>query len=259
MTASHKPRKRFGQNFLTDESIIDAIIRAIHAQKDQHLIEIGPGLGALTFELMDDCAALDVIEIDRDLVEKLSKKFQDKAHVHVHAQDALKANFHDLILDKEKIRIIGNLPYNISTPLLFHLLKFRDDISDMHFMLQKEVVDRITAKPGSKDYGRLSIMIGYSCETRALFNVPPSAFNPPPKVDSSIVYLRPYSELPFIAKDEALLGKLVHTAFSQRRKTLRNNIKALIDPDLVTAIGIDVGLRPEQISIEDYVKIANIM
>jgi len=254
----HVARKRFGQNFLHDPSIIGRIIGAIRPRPEDHLIEIGPGLGALTEELLEGAGTLEAVELDRDLIPVLRTKFfmyGDKFQIH--EADALKFDFSQLQTDDRQLRIVGNLPYNISTPLIFHLLSFSGLISDMHFMLQKEVVERLAAQAGEPAYGRLGIMAQYFCRVEKLFLVPPGAFNPPPKVDSAIVRLTPYTELPIVAKDADLLQEVVRTAFGQRRKTLRNNLKPLLTADQLEAIGIDSSLRPERLTLADFVSIAD--
>jgi 16S rRNA (adenine1518-N6/adenine1519-N6)-dimethyltransferase len=252
--AKHRARKRFGQHFLNDPAIIDAIIRAIHPTGDDVVVEIGPGQGAITHALARLAGHLHAVELDRDLVARLRNQYGDRPNVTVHEADALRFDFAAL---GDRIRIVGNLPYNISTPLLFHLLKFRDHIVDMHFMLQKEIVDRMAATPGSKAYGRLGIMLGCHLQIESLFDVPREAFDPPPKVTSAVVRLDPLSPGTFDIKDEAGLSMLVSTAFMQRRKTLRNSLKRSVEATDFEAVGIDPGLRPEQVSIADYVRLSN--
>ena len=254
---NHKPRKRFGQNFLHDYNIISQILASIMATPDQHWVEIGPGLGALTEPLLKKGISLDVIELDRDLVDFLKQKFKDYRNLHIHSCDALDFNFAELSEKGEGLHIIGNLPYNISTPLLFHLLESAARIEDMHFMLQKEVVERMCAGPGSKKYGRLSIMIQYLCEAELLFYVPPESFNPAPKVMSAIVKLMPYRELPVEVNSLADFNKLVTQAFSQRRKTLRNSLKNFFSEQEIIDSGIDPTLRAESISLREYVRLSN--
>jgi 16S rRNA (adenine1518-N6/adenine1519-N6)-dimethyltransferase len=252
----HRPRKRFGQNFLQDRNIIQRIIAAIAATPDQHLVEIGPGHGALTDNLQAQAGQLDLVELDRDLAAELTEKYRGDEHIHIHQGDALKFDFCGLP-GPQPLRVVGNLPYNISTPLLFHLLDQVRCIRDMHFMLQKEVVDRMVAVPGNKHYGRLSIMLQYRCQVSRLFNVPPGAFYPPPRVDSSIVRLLPHAELPCQAADPGLFAQLVNAAFSHRRKTLRNALKGLVDSEQFTAAGIDPGARAETLAVCDFVRLAN--
>lgn len=249
----HRPRKRFGQNFLQNQHIIHHIIRALNLQTGDNVLEIGPGLGALTQPLLRELDALTAIEIDRDLQAHLATIPGALGKLTVIDADALTIDYSQF---GKKLRIIGNLPYNISTPLLLHLLHFTPFIDDMHFMLQKEVVERMSAGPGSKAYGRLSVMLQYYCDVEHLFNVPPEAFHPAPKVDSAVVRLTPItaSPYPFVAFTD--LEQLVARAFSMRRKTLANNLKPEISATQLTALGIDPGLRPEQISVADYVRLA---
>jgi len=254
----HVARKRFGQNFLHDPTIIGRIISSINPKPAEHLVEIGPGLGALTEEILELTGALDAVELDRDLIPVLRTKFFRYEHnFQIHEADALKFDFQSLQTDERPLRVIGNLPYNISTPLIFHLLSFSGLISDMHFMLQKEVVERLAAQPGEDHYGRLGIMAQYYCQVDKLFIVPPGAFNPAPKVDSAIVRLVPHTTLPIEAKSTDLLADVVRTAFGQRRKTLRNNMKGLITGDQLEGLNIDPSLRPERLSLTDFVAIAD--
>jgi len=253
----HRPRKRFGQNFLHDRGVIERIVRAIRPQSDQHMVEIGPGLGALTEHLVDAVQRLDVVELDRDLVPRLQERFGDRNHFLIHNADALRFDFAALAQPGEKLRVVGNLPYNISTPLLFHLLEQHSAIRDMHFMLQLEVVDRLAAQPGDDDYGRLSVMIQYHCQVDKLFTVPPGAFTPPPKVYSAIVRLRPHDTPPYPARDAKMFERVVAQAFSQRRKTLRNTLKGLLDASAIEALGIDGSRRPETLSLAEFVALAD--
>lgn len=247
-------RRRFGQHFLNDPEVIGAIVNAIAPTKDDVIVEIGPGHGAITTPLAARAGSLHAIEVDRDLVAKLREKFSGNPRVTIHEADALKFDFAAL---GESLRIVGNLPYNISTPLLFYLLEFRGHICDMHFMLQKEVVDRMAAVPGSKSYGRLSIMLGCHFAIDALFDVDRLAFTPPPDVTSAIVRLMPLPSGTYDIADETLLSNLVATAFSQRRKTIRNALQKIVKEDELTATGIDPGLRAEAIPISRYVALAN--
>jgi len=255
----HTPRKRFGQNFLHDHNIIYNIISSIQAKPDEHWVEIGPGQGALTEPLLRQGLRLDVVELDRDLVVLLKVKFGQNDHLKIHSADALKFDFSALVETNEKLRIIGNLPYNISTPLMFHLLKYATCIQDMHFMLQKEVVDRICAAPGSKKYGRLSVMMQYYCATELLFDVPPESFDPAPKVMSAIVRLVPHQQPPVVVNDIGMLNRVVTQAFSQRRKTLRNSLKKLIEEDAIASLNIDPTLRAEALSLSDFAKLSNLL
>lgn len=252
--SKHRARKRFGQHFLTDPGVIDAIIRAVHPTEDDVIVEIGPGQGAITDALARRAGHLHAIELDRDLVVRLRRKYADNPRVTVHEADALEFDFTKL---GKGIRIVGNLPYNISTPLLFHLLRYREHILDMHFMLQKEVVDRMAAEPGSKAYGRLGIMLGCYLHIESLFDVDRASFDPPPEVTSAVVRLDPLSPGTFDIEDQAGLSTLVATAFMQRRKTLRNALKKEVAASDFEAIGIDASLRPEQIPIADYVRLSN--
>ncbi|HHQ4816859.1 TPA: 16S rRNA (adenine(1518)-N(6)/adenine(1519)-N(6))-dimethyltransferase RsmA [Pseudomonas aeruginosa] len=253
----HRARKRFGQNFLHDAGVIHRILRAIHAREGQRLLEIGPGQGALTEGLLGSGARLDVIELDQDLIPLLKLKFGLESRFSLHQGDALKFDFASLVESGEKLRVVGNLPYNISTPLIFHLLEYAPVIEDMHFMLQKEVVERLAATPGGGDWGRLSIMVQYHCRVEHLFNVGPGAFNPPPKVDSAIVRLTPFAEPPHPARDPKLLERVVREAFNQRRKTLRNTLKPLLSVEDIEAAEVDPTLRPEQLDLAAFVRLAN--
>ncbi len=257
MTSKHIPRKRFGQNFLHDQNVIANIIKLVAPKSDDQFIEIGPGQGALTLPLLEYVNALDVIEIDRDLVTWWKSKDIEK--LTIHECDALKVDYCEIRKHKQqKARLVGNLPYNISTPLLFHILQHRHCIQDMHFMLQKEVVERITAKPGSKTYGRLSVMMQFYCEAENLLTVGPGCFNPPPRVDSAIIRLKPYLVAPYPADPESL-GKLVNQAFSQRRKTLRNALKNLVTEQQITELGIDPGCRAETLPLETFARLSNLV
>ena len=253
----HRPRKRFGQNFLHDPGIISKIVQVIDPDKSDHLVEIGPGQGAITAELLPLAARLDAIELDRDLVSLLEKKFAQNAHFALHSCDALKFDFCQLLDSGPPLRIVGNLPYNISTPLLFHLLESADCISDMHFMLQKEVVDRMAATPGNKIYGRLSVALQVQCQVTHLFDIGPGAFNPPPKVNSAFVRLTPPKNPLVSGANKPLFEKIITQAFSQRRKTLRNTLKKLVNPDVFRHANIDPALRAEQLSPEEFVQLAN--
>lgn len=253
----HRARKRFGQNFLRDPGIISRIVRAIAPHAGERLVEIGPGQGALTEPLLDAAGHLEVIELDRDLIPGLRVQFFNYPGFVIHEGDALKFDFRALQGDGVPLRVVGNLPYNISTPLIVHLLQAGDAVQDMHFMLQKEVVERLAANPGGADWGRLSVMAQYHCRVESLFVVPPEAFVPRPKVESAIVRLTPHVERPSTAADEPLLFDLVRQAFSQRRKTLRNNLKGRVDADALEALGIDPGRRPQTLTVEEFVRIAN--
>ncbi len=253
----HRARKRFGQNFLHDAGVIDRILRAIFPREGERLLEIGPGQGALTEGLVNSGAQLDVIELDKDLIPLLKLRFGLKPNFTLHEGDALQFNFATLDVEPRSLRVVGNLPYNISTPLIFHLLDQADLIRDMHFMLQKEVVERMSARPGTGHWGRLSIMVQYHCKVENLFTVGPGAFKPAPKVDSAIVRLTPHSQLPHPARDVQALDRVVREAFNQRRKTLRNTLKNLLSSEQIEAAGIDASLRPEQLELADFVRLAD--
>ncbi len=249
----HVPRKRFGQHFLTDRRVISDIVAAVSVRPGDNVAEIGPGEGALTELLAQQVTPLHVIEIDRDLAAAMRTRFSP-GHVIVHEADALEF---DYSLLPSPLRLVGNLPYNISTPLLFRLLDFSDRFRDMTFMLQKEVVERMVAAPSGPEYGRLSVMLQYRYEMDMLLEVPPESFRPPPKVDSAVVRLRPHPIKNLTACDPAHLAKVVTTAFTQRRKTLRNALRLLIDEPSLRELGIDPELRPENLTVADYVAISN--
>ena len=247
----HIPRKRFGQNFLVDDGIIHAIVNAIRPQPGETVVEIGPGLGALTRPLLERLPHLHVVELDRDIVARLQKAWPAE-RLTIHAGDALKFDFGTL---GDDLRVVGTLPYNISSPLLFHLMEFAARIRDMTFMLQKEVVERMVATPSTNDYGRLTIMLQRRFHLEWLLDVPPTAFDPPPKVESAVVRLIPKSPVEIVPLDEALFARVVQTAFSQRRKTLRNTLGGLMKPEGFAALGIDAGLRAEALPLADYERI----
>ncbi|WP_434108515.1 16S rRNA (adenine(1518)-N(6)/adenine(1519)-N(6))-dimethyltransferase RsmA [Paraburkholderia caffeinilytica] len=259
----HIARKRFGQNFLVDMGVIDSIVDVIRPQRGERMVEIGPGLGALTEPLIERLATpeapLHAVELDRDLIGRLKKKFGDL--LELHAGDALAFDFGALAAPGEKasLRIVGNLPYNISSPLLFHLSAFAHRVIDQHFMLQNEVVERMVAEPGTKAFSRLSVMLQYRYVIDKQLDVPPEAFNPPPKVDSAIVRMIPYElhELP--AVDERVLGEVVTAAFSQRRKMLRNTLAAFRDSVDFEALGFDLQRRAEDVPVAEYVRVAQIV
>ena len=254
----HQARKRFGQNFLTDDTIIGRIVDAISAQAGQVVLEIGPGQAALTYPLADSGAELHLLEIDRDLVARLNVQFATRENVTVHSTDALRTDFSE-ITGGRPFRLVGNLPYNISTPLLFHVLQWSELVTDMHFMLQQEVVRRMAAVPGGKAWGRLSLMCQYRCEVTPLFNVPPEAFSPSPKVQSAIVRLVPHREPPVHIDKMDAFEKLVSQAFSQRRKTLRNSLRGMVDATNMEAAGIDPGARPETLGLEQFANLSNLL
>ncbi|MGL6028354.1 MAG: 16S rRNA (adenine(1518)-N(6)/adenine(1519)-N(6))-dimethyltransferase RsmA [Legionella sp.] len=249
----HNPRKRFGQNFLQNQHIITDIIQAINPQAADNILEIGPGLGAITQPLLRRVERMTAVEIDRDLHQYLSQLPIAQGKLHLISADALTIDYSQF---GSNLRIVGNLPYNISTPLLIHLLRYAASIKDMYFMLQKEVVDRMAAGPGSKAYGRLSVMLQYHCEVDHLFDVPPEAFDPQPKVDSAIVRLIPHRESPYEAIDVEQLQHIVASSFAMRRKTLANNLKGIVSLAQLTDLGIDGSKRPEQISVKEYIQLA---
>jgi len=255
----HIPKKRFGQHFLHDKTIIQKIIHLIHPMPNDHIVEIGPGQGALTVPLLQHLKELTVIELDRDLIPALKLRCEGKGNLMIHQGDILEFDLNILTNKPNSLRIVGNLPYNISTPLIFHLLNYAHLIRDMHFMLQKEVVARLAAKPHSEHYGRLSIMMQYHCDVHALLEVPPAAFYPPPEVDSGVVRLVPHQEVIYQAKNYLHFANLVRTAFSKRRKTLRNSLKEMMSDEDWTAIQMDSRLRPEDIPVQDFLKISNHM
>ncbi len=252
----YRTKKRFGQHFLHDQSVIQKIIQDLNPLKTDHIVEIGPGLGALTFPLLEKLESLNVVEIDRDVVSRLKK--ENIPNLIIHEEDALRFDYSKITTEK-MLRLVGNLPYNISTPLIFHLLKNASLIQDMHFMLQNEVVERLTAKPGNKTYGRLSIMVQYYCQTEYLFFVGPESFSPPPKVDSAIIRLTPWKELPYKAKNTENLSKLVAKAFSMRRKTLRNNLKTMLSAEQIKNLDIDPSARAETLDVKDFVNLSNLL
>ena len=260
----HVARKRFGQNFLVDDGIIHGIVSAIDPQPGDIVVEIGPGLGALTDPLLERLPDMQVVELDRDLVERLRRRYGDR--LMVHAGDALAFDFGSLQQAGRALRIVGNLPYNISSPLLFHLMDFADHVRDQHFMLQKEVVERMVAEPGSKAFGRLSIMLQVRYHMEHVLDVPPASFNPPPKVDSAVVRMIPWPRAedgslrsPYPACDAGVLGDVVAAAFSQRRKVLRNTLSFLRDQVDFDALGFDLGRRAEEVPVAEYVELARLV
>jgi 16S rRNA (adenine1518-N6/adenine1519-N6)-dimethyltransferase len=254
---SHIPRKRFGQNFLHDPGVVNRIVAAIDPQPGEGIVEIGPGEGAITAGLLARTGGMDAIEIDRDLFAALEKRFGNRG-LRLHSADALRFDFCSLAPAETGLRVVGNLPYNISTPLMFHLLRQATCIRDMHFMLQKEVVDRMAAKPGSRTYGRLSVALQARCRVTPLFDIGPGAFRPAPKVESSFVRLVPLDPLPHQIDDPAVFDRVLIQAFSQRRKTLRNALKTLLSTQEIGQAGIDPGLRPEQVDVVGFVTLANL-
>jgi 16S rRNA (adenine1518-N6/adenine1519-N6)-dimethyltransferase len=259
----HFARKRFGQNFLIDLGVIDSIVDVIRPQRGERMVEIGPGLGALTEPLIERLATpeapLHAVELDRDLIVRLKKRFG--ALLQLHAGDALAFDFGSLATpgDRPSLRIVGNLPYNISSPLLFHLTAFAPVVVDQHFMLQNEVVERMVAEPGSKAFGRLSVMLQYRYVIDKLIDVPPEAFQPPPKVDSAIVRMIPYAPHELAPVDAGVLGEVVAAAFSQRRKMLRNTLSGYRDAVDFDALGFDLARRAEDVAVDEYVRVAQMI
>ena len=251
----HRPRKRFGQNFLHDQGVIGRLVATIAPRPGETFIEIGPGHGALTRPLLATGAAVTAIEIDRDLAAELRDALGATPGFTLVEADALKADL-GAVAGGGPFRLVGNLPYNISTPLLFHALTWRAAITDMHFMLQKEVVDRMAAAPGGKTYGRLSVMCQFACRVEPLFPVRPGAFTPPPAVESRIVRLVPHAQAPADPGDEGALDDIVRQAFSMRRKTLQNSLRGLLDADAIRSAGIDPGERPERLGLEAFAALA---
>nr|BAL54089.1 dimethyladenosine transferase [uncultured Gammaproteobacteria bacterium] len=247
-----KPKKRFGQHFLRDNSVLARIVALLAPQAGDHLVEIGPGQGALTRYLLPHCRRLDAIEIDYDLVEELQAQFTAAQNLHIHRADALNFDFTQLAEGTKALRIVGNLPYNISTPLLFHLFEQKQAIRDMLFMLQKEVVERLAAPPGSRQYGRLSVMAQYHCRIVKRFTVAPASFYPPPKVVSALVELTPHPTPPVEVGDYACFQAVVAAAFGQRRKTLRNALKSLLAEETIRACGIDPSARAENLPLSAF-------
>ncbi len=255
----HIARKRFGQNFLIDQQVIADIVDAVAPRRSDRVVEIGPGLGALTDPLLKRLEHLHVVEIDRDIVARLSKRYSPEK-LTIHQGDALNFDFASLADPSDgKLHVVGNLPYNISTPLLFHLASFANCIHDMHFMLQKEVVERMVAEPGTSDFGRLSVMLQYRFFMDWLLDVPPESFDPAPKVDSAVVRLIPRPPEELTVKDESTFAALVSTAFGQRRKMLRNNLKSLIGDTSFEQLGIAPTARAEDLSVEDYIRMSNVL
>jgi 16S rRNA (adenine1518-N6/adenine1519-N6)-dimethyltransferase len=252
--AAHAAKKRFGQHFLHDPAVVERIVRYLAPQPQDNLVEIGPGLGALTKPLLERMGRLVVVEIDRDVVAPLRAACGESPGLTVHLADALEFDFGSLAA-AGPLRLVGNLPYNISTPLLFHLLKFSGQVRDMHFMLQKEVVDRIVASPGGGDYGRLTATLAARAEADALFEVGPGAFRPPPKVDSAVVRIRP-RPAPFPVSNLAVYDRVVTAAFGQRRKTLANALKKLMPATAIAAAGVDPGARAETLAPADFARLA---
>lgn len=251
----HRARKRFGQHFLHDTNVIEHILRHLNPQPGERLIEIGPGLGALTEPLLRRCHGLDVVEIDRDVIPLLRDRCADAGDLRIHQADALRFDYVSVVTPGEQMRLVGNLPYNISTPLLFHLLRVAGRVRDMHFMLQKEVVDRLTASPGSADYGRLTVSVAARASADALFDVGPGAFKPPPRVVSAVVRIIPRPP-PFEIRDLATFDRVVAAAFGQRRKTLGNALRSVLSADAIRHAGIDPGIRAERLAPADFAALA---
>ncbi len=254
---THRARKRFGQNFLHDPGIIQRIVNSIAPRPDEHLVEIGPGQGAITRELLRATGNMDAVELDRDLITPLAEMCAPLGELRIHNADVLKFDLCSLVPPEAQLRVVGNLPYNISTPILFHLLERSLCIRDMHFMLQKEVVERMGASPGNKQYGRLSIMLQAQCQVTPLFEIGPGAFKPAPKVDSAFVRLEPYTTPRVEIEDQRYFSQMVAQAFSQRRKTLRNSLRKLVHVETMEQLGIDPGLRAEQLDVETFARLAN--
>ena len=252
----HVARKRFGQHFLHDPAIIARIVEAIDPDRVQRLVEIGPGRGALTFPLLERTGRLEVIELDRDLIPELTEAARGRGDLIVHQADVLKVDFAALGGPGRTLRLCGNLPYNISTPLLFHVLAAGASLIDMHFMLQREVVARMAAAPDTSEYGRLTVMLAVHCEVEHLFDVGPGAFRPPPAVHSSIVRLVPHASPPFPIADPVRFALVVARAFGQRRKTLRNSLKHVVDGAGFEATGIDAVRRAETLTPEEFARLA---
>jgi 16S rRNA (adenine1518-N6/adenine1519-N6)-dimethyltransferase len=253
----HIPRKRFGQNFLTDDGVLNNIILAINPQPQDTMVEIGPGLAAMTRLLLQGVDQMHVVELDRDLVERLKKTFDPKKLI-IHSADALQFDFASIPVPAgSKLRVVGNLPYNISSPLLFHLAEIAPHVQDQHFMLQKEVVERMVAEPGSKTYGRLSVMLQWRYDMTLMFIVPPTAFDPPPQVESAIVRMVPVAQQ--LACDGPTLAAVVMKAFSQRRKVIRNCLAGMFTEAQIIEAGIDPQSRPEGVGLEQYVALSNML
>lgn len=252
----HRPRKRFGQHFLHDPAVIDRIVAAVAPRAGEQLVEIGPGEGALTFPLLERGARLTVIELDRELAARLESNGASGDLLTVIQGDALKVELAGLAAPGERLRLVGNLPYNLSTPLLFRFIEQAQVIKDMHFMLQREVVARMAAAPGSKTYGRLTVMLAATCRIEALFDIGPGAFRPPPRVWSSVVRMEPWREPPFPVDDPARFREVVRRAFGQRRKTLRNALSGLVDEAGIRAAGCDPGARAETLPPEAFARLA---
>ncbi|MCX7120271.1 MAG: 16S rRNA (adenine(1518)-N(6)/adenine(1519)-N(6))-dimethyltransferase RsmA [Gammaproteobacteria bacterium] len=258
MINQHHPRKRFGQHFLTDQHVLSEVMQCLDLKKNDNVVEIGPGQGALTSYLLQDLDHLNAVELDRDLIILLQQKYDPK-QLTLYSADALKYSYSALSKNKNDLRIVGNLPYNISTPLLFKLFSEINCIHDMHFMLQKEVVLRLTAKVGTTDYSRLSVMSQYFCDNDYLFTVPPEAFDPPPKVESAIVRLTPKIQNNLTEKQFNAFSQVVKEAFNYRRKKLGNCLKRLVASEKLVHLGIDPNARPQDVSVAEYIRIGELI
>lgn len=257
MSNSVRPRKRFGQHFLRDNTVLQGIVAAISPKEEDNIVEIGPGEGVLTKLLLPRNPALKIVEIDRDLAKRLESWKDKYPELSLYNVDALRFDFGALADDENSLRVVGNLPYNISTPLIFHLLENAVKVRDMHFLLQKEVVQRLASAPGDKNYGRLSVMTQYYCEAEYLFDVGPEAFYPPPKVDSAVVRLTVRKQPPAVSTDFDHFASIVKQAFMQRRKTLRKSLQTVATPEQIEQSGLSQTIRPEQISVEEFIHLSN--
>jgi 16S rRNA (adenine1518-N6/adenine1519-N6)-dimethyltransferase len=256
---THTPRKRFGQHFLRDQGIIQRIVAALHPGVSDHLIEIGPGQGALTLPVLRQSKQLEAVELDRDLIGDLEERCHSAGKLQVYSADVLEFDFASIKKDERLLRVFGNLPYNISTPLLFHLIQYAPIIADMLFMVQKEVALRLAAETDTEHFGRLSVMVQYHWQVDYVFSVPASAFHPPPQVESAIVRLTPHQELSARVQDYAMFESIVKHAFGKRRKTLRNSLKEIVSDEMWEQIPIRSNLRAENLSVSDFVLMSNIV
>lgn len=257
--AVHRPRARFSQHFLQDRAIIARLVEVIDPKPGETVVEIGPGLGALTEPLLERLGRLDVVEIDTRLVAALRRRFSGIEGLRIHHADALTFDFASLASETPGLRVVGNLPYHISTPLLFHLFAHSPILADMHFMLQRELVQRLVSPPGSRRYGRLSVTVQYHCRVEKLFDVKPEAFRPVPRVASTVIRLTPHSEPPVPLASLSAFESLVARAFAQRRKTLRNSLKGWLNEDQIRAANVDPGTRPETLDLADFAELANLL
>ncbi len=254
---AQKLRKRFGQHLLIDKSTIALIVQALNPSKNENICEIGPGLGAITLPILQKIGSMHAIEIDRDLAEQLQQSCKSAGKLHLHLHDILSFDLSEIFDKNQSVRLIGNLPYNISTPLLFHLLKFVHLINDMHFMLQKEVIERIAAPVGSSHYSRLSVMLQSYCKVDVLFDIAPEMFSPPPKVISSFMRLTPINTYRSKILDPNVFSKVVEHAFNQRRKTIKNSLSKIATVDQLQKSNIELAQRPQEISVSQYIELAN--